>query len=112
MQTKSDAEPWWFLEGWEEDVIEQWTFSEKETAFAKYVNKIQELSVKYPKNRIKKGTQIAFWNEDEILFCESCDDDLQIYHGLLIMYNNSPYAIENKSNEDQLIRQAFINEKV
>ncbi|KIL47910.1 DUF1033 family protein [Jeotgalibacillus campisalis] len=108
IQTKSDAEPWWFLEGWEEDILQQWTFSKKEEAFSFYQKKISEMLEKYPNVREKRGSQIAFWDEKELLFCDSCDDDLQLYHGFLIFHHDEPYvknsmALNDKQFFEQLI---------
>lgn len=32
-----------------------------------------------------KNTLAAFWCDEEKCFCEECDDDLQVYHGLLVL---------------------------
>ncbi|MDG5470480.1 DUF1033 family protein [Jeotgalibacillus sp. ET6] len=111
IQTKSDAEPWWFLEGWEEDILQQWTFSDKEDAFHFFKQKIVEMVDLYPYVKVKRGTQIAFWDEKELLFCDSCDDDLQLYHGFLIFYDNEPYISNSMTSADKVFFEQLIPEK-
>jgi hypothetical protein len=88
--TKSNVEPWWFFENWEEDIEKQWTFSKKEEATEKFIDELKMLREQYPSIKEKNLTTVAFWNPEEIEFCETCDDDLQIYHGLILMKNGKP----------------------
>ena len=110
LQTKSDAEPWWFLEGWRQDIINEWTFQGKIEAFQFFQQKIEKLISEYEHFRVKRGTQIAFWNEGEFLFCESCDEDLQLYHGFLILLNNEPFTKAQMSNEEKEFFDQIIQE--
>ena len=41
---------------------------------------------------MKKDCFFAFWSEDEINFCEGCDEDLQLYHGVILMKDGKPDA--------------------
>jgi len=100
MQTKSDAEPWWFLDGWQDDVIDEWTFSTKEEAIIFFKNKMKKMMLLYPNMRAKRGSQFAFWNEEELLFCDSCDEDLQLYHGFLILNEGVPYTKDQMSEAE------------
>lgn len=80
---KADYEPWWLFEGWEQRIVEKHTF-ETQTDAQSYLNeKLVELRGKFPKEKVKDEKYWAFWSEKEVCFCESCDDDLQIYHGLI-----------------------------
>lgn len=101
VQTKSDAEPWWFLEGWREDILHEWTYTDKKEAFACYKDKTSQMAIIYPNCRVKRGTQAAYWCESELLFCDSCDEDLQLYHGFLILKNGIPYTKDHMTEEDR-----------
>lgn len=80
---KADYEPWWLFEGWEQHIVEKHTFETQADAQS-YLNEKQvELRGKFPKEKVKDEKYWAFWSEKEVCFCESCDDDLQIYHGLI-----------------------------
>ncbi|QDY46647.1 DUF1033 family protein [Planococcus glaciei] len=38
-----------------------------------------------------KGREpLHFWNEGDLAFCEECEENLQIYHGLLWTHNKKP----------------------
>ncbi|WP_227395387.1 DUF1033 family protein [Jeotgalibacillus aurantiacus] len=100
IQLKSDAEPWWFLEGWEQDITQEWNTIEKSEAFEIFRNRTNELKQACKHVRVKRATQFAYWNDDDFFFCEDCDDDLQIYYGLLILHNDKPYTT-NQMNDDE-----------
>ncbi|MEW9501753.1 DUF1033 family protein [Jeotgalibacillus marinus] len=111
IQLKSDAEPWWFLDGWRDDTVNEWTFNEKEAAFDFYRVIIEEMVTKYPNVRVKRGTQIAFWCEGELLFCDSCDEDLQLYHGILMMKDEAPFTNEHMTNDEKKFFEQLIDEQ-
>ncbi|MFD2682108.1 DUF1033 family protein [Bacillus seohaeanensis] len=96
--TKSDVEPWWFFENWEEDIEKQWTCPTKEEAVEKFIEELKICKEKYPSIKHKNFTTVAFWNPEEIEFCVACDDDLQIYHGLILMENEKPLLIEGENS--------------
>jgi hypothetical protein len=100
--TKSDAEPWWFFEEWKRDIVEQWEFDNKKDALAKYMNEIVRLNNLLPNMMTKQYNSIAFWDPGEVVFCEACDDDLQMYHGIILFENDGP--MEMNDNQDQLIK--------
>ncbi|PPA71840.1 DUF1033 family protein [Jeotgalibacillus proteolyticus] len=111
IQTKSDAEPWWFLEGWQEDILQEWTFKDKNEAFGFFKDKVSTMAKKYPSVRVKRGTQIAFWDKEELLFCDACDDDLQLYHGLLLLYKGEPFISTHMSSEEVKFFNSILNGK-
>lgn len=83
--TEGPDEPWWFFENWEEQVVEGYTFRTFAQAKAKYIDWYGELEKKYPHVKTKDPYMAAFWQEGEYYYCEECSDDLQCYHGLLIL---------------------------
>ncbi|WP_433742520.1 DUF1033 family protein [Falsibacillus pallidus] len=90
--TKGENEPWWFFEGWEKDIVSEYSFEEKHEALIFFHEKLKSLQNEYPHIRQKNDSMAAFWHEEEKEFCEACDDDLQTYHGLLLMQNQKPYV--------------------
>lgn len=90
--TKGEAEPWWFFKGWQESIIETRYFKDQSSASSYYLQQFASLKTKYQFAKVKKNTLAAFWNEDEYVYCTSCDDDLQLYYGLLILKNGEPFS--------------------
>ncbi|WP_201715112.1 DUF1033 family protein [Rossellomorea arthrocnemi] len=97
LTTKSDAEPWWFFEGWEKDIIKELTFDNRNEAVASFLMELRRLSENYPKSKTKKFHSVAFWDPEDIDFCEACDDDLQVYYGLVIFENDQPMEIQEEA---------------
>lgn len=87
---KAEFEPWWMFEEWEEKVVSRKTFVRKTEAEAYRHQLMEQLKRKYPQSEIREEAFAAFWREGEIEYCESCDDDMQMYHGILWLENGSP----------------------
>ena len=109
ISTKSDAEPWWFFDGWEKDIMKEWTFKNKNEAVEKYIKEIQYFHEKYPHKKMKKYHSIAFWDKREVIFCEACDDDLQVYHGLILFEDDKPMVITDDSKTAYKINKSVNN---
>ena len=54
-----DFEPWWFLEGWEEDIV------------ALYKSRSDLMTI--------------FWDPEDQRWCDECDEYLQQYHSLALL---------------------------
>lgn len=87
---KADYEPWWMFEDWEETIRTRCSFDNAEEAMIYCDQLLAELRSKYAQEAMKKGCFYAFWSECEKDFCESCDEDLQVYHGVIFMKNGEP----------------------
>jgi hypothetical protein len=98
--TRSDAEPWWFFEDWQKDIVKSWEFEEELAAVQKYKTEISRLRKKFPNVKTKNYQSIAFWNPDEVEFCEACDDDVQTYHGIILFENDQPMELKEKVKEE------------
>ncbi|WP_102692016.1 DUF1033 family protein [Rummeliibacillus pycnus] len=85
---KADYEPWWQFEGWEENIVEEKVFDNKEEARIFLDATLKKFEEKYMYHAHKKERFWAFWSDDEIQFCEACDDDIQTYHGIIWTENN------------------------
>lgn len=85
LQTEGSDEPWWRLEGWEASVTRYAKFETFEPAKNQYIDWFMTLSHQFPQQKTKDPYMAAFWQEGDFVFCEDCGDDLQNYHGLLIL---------------------------
>lgn len=94
IKTKGEYEPWWFFEDWEETILDCFRFNEKEEAFKKYKIVAEEMIQNYPHHALKKQVLFAAWNEEEIEYCEDCEDDIQTFHGLILMEDGKVYTPE------------------
>ena len=45
----------------------------------------EKVSVVDPIQKTKETYLTAYWSDGEIRFCENCDDDVQLYHGLMLL---------------------------
>ncbi|WP_342510154.1 DUF1033 family protein [Sporosarcina sp. FSL K6-2383] len=89
---KADYEPWWMFAGWEETIRSRLAFDSAQEALHYCEGLLLELRNKYPFEAMKKDSFFAFWTECEKDFCEACDEDLQLYHGVIFMKDGKPTA--------------------
>lgn len=87
---KADYEPWWMFEGWEEMIRRRRSFNEASVARAYFDELLTELRGKHEHEAMKKDCFFAFWSLGEKSFCEGCDEDLQLYHGVILMKDGEP----------------------
>ncbi|HFI0354115.1 TPA: DUF1033 family protein [Streptococcus suis] len=80
-----DYEPWWFLDGWEEDIVSKDVFSCYEDAYTAFQKEWVRLSENFPMRKTKNGTLAAFWDEQDQHWCEECEEYLQRYHSLMLV---------------------------
>ncbi|AZR98235.1 TPA: DUF1033 family protein [Streptococcus suis] len=80
-----DFEPWWFLDGWEEDIVSKKTYERYEDAQKAFQKEWVRLSESFPNKKCKNGTMVAFWDESDQHWCEECDEYLQRYHSLMLV---------------------------
>jgi len=60
-----DCEPWWFLEGWEDDIVSSRKFED------------------YYQSRSDLMT--IFWDTKEQEWCEDCSEDVQFFHSIVLL---------------------------
>ena len=89
---KADYEPWWMFEEWEETIRSRYSFDDRALAEVYFKKLTSELREKHKHEAMKKDCFFAFWSEDEINLCEGCDEDLQLYHGVILMRDGKPDA--------------------
>ena len=97
---KADYEPWWMFEDWEKMIQSRKAFTSAEEALA-YLNDLKkEFGAKYNYQNERKDCFFAYWSDSERIFCEGCDEDLQIFHGIISLADGKPTSITliNNSN--------------
>ncbi|WP_432355688.1 DUF1033 family protein [Sporosarcina sp. A2] len=95
---KADYEPWWMFEDWEEMVRKRQSFEDLDEAieFAHVI--IEKMRISFSHEKTRKDTFMAFWNPGERTYCDGCDDDLQLYHGVFLLNAGQPIPFNTKSN--------------
>lgn len=84
---KSFAEPWWMLEGWEDDIVERHQFSSMECAEQCKEELSAKLQARFPLHQ-KRGEEFdVYWKQGDLEYCTDCDEDLQVYHGIIRINN-------------------------
>lgn len=81
---KADYEPWWQFDGWQEHIVTTEIYETKETFKAALTKKLQLFRGKYPYEKSKDELYYAFWSDEEREYCVACEDDIQVYHGIVI----------------------------
>lgn len=84
---KADYEPWWQFEGWEEHIVCETSFENEQQFQNAFSELVEQFRTRYEHEACKQDRFYAFWSEDETEFCEACDDDAQIYHGIIVFAN-------------------------
>lgn len=90
---KGESEPWWFFPEWRNAIIEMYTYSDSRAAIQKYRSLFYQLREEFDYVKVRKTSLAAFWNEEDVSYCEYCDDDLQLFYGLMILLNGEPYKL-------------------
>ena len=80
-------EPWWFLEDWQNDIVSSHLFFDFDQALTTYRELWNDMMRTYPYHKSKKNLLATFWDEDDQIWCEECDEDLQQYNSIMLLKN-------------------------
>lgn len=80
---KADYEPWWKFDGWQSFIETHESYETKIQFEQALQEKLNEFRSIYENEESKEGKYWAFWSEEESFYCEACDDDVQLYHGII-----------------------------
>lgn len=95
---KADYEPWWMFEEWESTIVKRQTFITLEEAQG-YLDELdQTFRTRYDCCEVRKDCFFAYWTTSEQIFCEGCDDNLQIFHGIITMKDGKPSPLKVINN--------------
>ena len=81
---KADYEPWWQFEGWETLILSTTEYESEDDLNRAVQSILAEFRSRYEYEQCKNERFFAFWSEDECMYCEACDDDAQIFHGIIV----------------------------
>ena len=80
-----DFEPWWFMEGWEEDIIASRRFDNYYAALKFYKSGWFDLEERIPLYKSRGDLMTIFWDPGDKRWCEECDEFLQQYHSMVLL---------------------------
>lgn len=94
---KADYEPWWMFEGWQSNIVTTSTFQSEHEFDKHLLETLMSFRQQYEHEASKENKYYAFWTDKEREYCEACEDDIQIYHGIIIdkltQHNNEQSSI-------------------
>lgn len=99
IQTYGEDEPWWFFDNWRDMIVTEETYPSFNEALCRFEDLYQKLGGLYPNRKEKPAFLVAFWKDGEVAFCEDCDDDLQLYAGLLLLKDGKKISVEDEDQE-------------
>ncbi|MTB63861.1 DUF1033 family protein [Streptococcus sp. zg-86] len=93
-----DFEPWWFLDGWEENIISTKEYDNYAEALQDYQRQWVCLSEQFPMRESRDSLMTAFWDPKDQYWCDECDESLQNYHSLILLEakENLPTGLQRK----------------
>lgn len=80
-----DFEPWWFLDGWENDIIQEQRFEKYYDALKFYKIQWLKLETEFKEYKSRSDLMTVFWNENDQRWCEECDDYVQQYRSIILL---------------------------
>lgn len=90
---KAEFEPWWMFDDWEASIISRQSFANIVESNMYLKELLDNLRKVHPNEAMKKDCFFAFWSTNEKEFCEACDENLQIYHGVILMKEGEPLKL-------------------
>ncbi len=89
-------EPWWFFEGWKEDIVSVDEFDDFYKALKWYKKEWFEMAENFKEFTSKSGLQTAFWQNGDEEWCENCVGYLQRYHSIALLEDWHAIPLEKK----------------
>lgn len=97
---KADYEPWWMFEDWEKTIQSRQAFETANEALEYLFDLKKKFGAKYKYQEERKDCFFAYWTDSERIFCEGCDEDLQMYHGIIFLADGNPTSIASINNSN------------
>lgn len=85
IELQGEYEPWWFFDDWKKQISRIKTFEIFDEALNEYQQTFKNLQNKYPNYQKKKDYLSAFWDESQNRYCLECDDDIQVFHSVMLV---------------------------
>ena len=89
-------EPWWFFDGWKEDIVSVDECDEFYKALKCYKKEWFEMAQNFKEFTSKSGLQTAFWKNGDEEWCEDCVGYLQRYHSIALLEDWHAIPLEKK----------------
>lgn len=89
-------EPWWFFDGWKEDIVSVDEFDDFYKALKCYKKEWFEMAENFKEFTSKSGLQTAFWKNGDEEWCEDCVGYLQRYHSIALLEDWHAIPLEKK----------------
>lgn len=89
-------EPWWFFDGWKEDIVSVDEFDDFYKALKYYKKEWFEMAENFKEFTSKSGLQTAFWKNGDEEWCEDCVGYLQRYHSIALLEDWHAIPLEKK----------------
>ena len=89
-------EPWWFFDGWKEDIVSVDEFDDFYKALKCYKKEWFEMAENFKEFTSKSGLQTAFWKNGDEEWCEDCVGYLQRYHSIALLEDRHAIPLEKK----------------
>lgn len=94
IRTYGDNEPWWFFDGWQEDIQKTKDFDDFEAASQFFTAEWARLRKQKANSDGKPNFMTAFWDDDDERWCEECGDYLTQFTGLMLLKDGQPVSEE------------------
>ena len=78
-------EPWWFFDGWKDDIVSVTEFEDFYKALKWYKKEWLKLAQVFEEYRSQEDLLAAFWESGDQEWCEECVDYLQRYHSIALL---------------------------
>jgi len=85
VEVVGSAEPWWFSDDWQDDIVSVHEFDKFYQALKYYKKDLIRMGATFPKYSSCANFLSTFWNESEEAWCEACGDFAQQYHSLTLL---------------------------
>ncbi|HEV4800643.1 TPA: Flp pilus assembly complex ATPase component TadA [Streptococcus pneumoniae] len=106
-----DFEPWWFLEGWEEDIVASRKFDQYYDALKYYKTCWFRLEQESPLYKSRSDLMTIFWDPEDQRWCDECDEYLQQYHSLALLQDEQVIPDEKlRSGYEKQTSQDMVQE--
>ncbi|NEX49991.1 DUF1033 family protein [Lactococcus lactis] len=89
-------EPWWFFDGWKEDIVSVDEFDDFYKALKCYKKEWFKMAENFKEFTSKSGLQTAFWKNGDEEWCEDCVGYLQRYHSIALLEDWHAIPLEKK----------------
>ncbi|UTG99048.1 DUF1033 family protein [Macrococcoides canis] len=81
---RAEYEGWWLFKDLWDFVTELSRFDTLKDAEQYYIEQLSKLRSTFENELTGKYNIHAFYNNCELIYCEDCDDDIQIFHSLIV----------------------------